>query len=149
FDTRRTAQIVMHEQPDGPQQWWLGWPEADQTGLIAQETGQFSDADTLSGSLHLDERIVALHSRPGVFHRLAQEEWTGRGRSAGEGDQLMPAKPFSARGPAVLGNVPPRCVEGKPNFAEGAKHNFRGCWAREPDGEVGFASGNIQRAHTG
>src|SRR5215831_2312216 len=33
-----------------------------QLGLIAEETGQFNDADTLSGSLHLDERIVALHA---------------------------------------------------------------------------------------
>src|SRR5262249_48563616 len=123
--------------------------DAHQLGLIAEETGQFSDADPLSGSSHLDERIVALHSRPGVFHRLAHEEWTGRGRSAGEGDQLMPAKPLSALWPAVLGNVPPRCVEGKPNFAEAAENNFKGCWAREPDGEAGFASGNIQRAHTG
>src|SRR5262249_9731735 len=123
------------------------------------ETGQFSDADTLSGSLHLDERIVALHSRPGVFHRLAQEECTGRGRTrardrpgtrnAGEGDQVMSGKPFSALWPAVLRKVLPRCVERKPNFAEAAEHDFRGCWAREPDGEVGFASGNIQGAHTG
>jgi hypothetical protein len=80
--------------------------------LIAEETGQFSDADTLSGSLHLDERIVALHSRPGVFHRLAQEECTGRGRTpardrpgarnAGEGDQGMSGKPFSSLWRAVL-----------------------------------------------
>src|SRR5215471_13679781 len=101
----------MHEQPDRPEQRWLAWPDAHQLGLISEEAGQFSDADTLSGSLHLDERIVALHSRPGVFHRLAQEEWTGRGGSAGEGDQLMSAKHFSALWPAVLRNVPPRCVE--------------------------------------
>src|SRR5215813_15491755 len=101
----------MHEQPDRPQQWWLAWPDAHQLGLIAQETGQFSDADTLSGSLHLDERIVALHSCLCVFRRLAQEEWTGRGRSASEGDQLMSAKPFFALWPSVLGNVPARCIE--------------------------------------
>src|SRR5262245_8394524 len=101
----------MHEQPDRPEQRWLAWPDAHQLGLIAEETGQFSDADTLSGSLYLDERIVALHSRPGVFHRLAQEEWTGRGRSAGEGDQVMSTKPLSALWSAVLRNVPPRCVE--------------------------------------
>src|SRR5215813_13354482 len=123
----------MHEQPDRPEHRWLAWPDAHQLGLIAKETGQFRDADTLSGSLHLDERIVALHSRPGIFYRLAQEKWTGRGRSAGEGDQLVSAKPFSALRPAVLGNVPPRCVQRKPDFAEAAEHEFRGCRAREPN----------------
>src|SRR5215510_8674957 len=111
----------MHEQPDRPEQRWFAWPDTHQLGLIAEETGQFSDADTLSGSLHLDERIVALHSRPGVFHRLAQEECTGRGRTpardrpgvwnAGEGDQVMSGQPFSALWRAVLRNVLPRCVE--------------------------------------
>src|SRR5215813_896968 len=111
----------MHEQPDRPEHRWLAWPDAHQLGLIAEETGQFSDADTLSGSLHLDERIVALHSCPSVLHRLAQEERAGRGRTpavdrrcarnTGEGDQLMSAKPFSALWRAVFRNVLPRCVE--------------------------------------
>ena len=112
FDPSRSAQVLMHDQPDRANRGRLIGPDANDIRRgIAEEACQLGNADLARRRLELDERIIATRCYARSLKRLAHEKRARGGRRAGERYQIITGQPLASLWDAVFGKIVARPLE--------------------------------------
>lgn len=108
---RRTAQILVHDEPRRAQRRGFIRPDAGHLiALVAQDASELCHTDIASSGSELDEWTVAPQRNPSALEGLTQEERTRCRRHPCEGDEIVAGKTAAAFRGSASGEIAARSI---------------------------------------